>query len=520
MYKNLVVVSVCLLIIIPFFTGAQVTFQKTLQWGGHDIPMSAQQTSDGGYVITGTSGGYNIYLLKLDSVGDILFSKTYGGTGSDEGRSIQQTNDGGYIIAGFTSSWGSGGVYLVKTDESGNVEWSKMYEGAGGSSIQQTSDDGYIIAGFSSDSKIYLLKIDSIGLVDWSTTFDGPMAWYNVGSSVQQTTDGGYIITGSSNNPEWPLNDVSDVWLIKTDSIGSLLWAKLFVGGADEFAYCVQQTTDGGYIITGETWSYSFGITQDVFLIKTDSNGDTLWTRVYGGIFDDIGRSVQQTADGGYIIAGETTSFGGGDGDIYLIRTDSLGDTLWTRAYGGTSWDEGGYSVQETADGGFFVVGAASSFGLGIYDFYLIKTDSMGNSGGCNEYGTNTTVGYFSFLMFPQITIDSITTVDTNVITIVNNGSTNLIDQCDTTTGINQYVLPNNQFYVYPNPTSGLITVTGLPVEPVRITVYNVLGELVYGQELNGSNALLVDLSDLPGGIYLIQLQYEQMTFRKKVIKQ
>ena len=153
-------------------------------------------------------------------------------------------------------------------------------------------------------------------------------------------------------------------------------WETTFGGTGYEYAYSVQQTTDGGYIIIGGTESFGAG-ERDVYLIKTDENGDSLWTKTIGGAFSDEGKSVQQTTDGGYIISGDTQSSGNGGEDVYLIKTDVNGIEQWSKTFGGADQD-GSFSVQQTIDGGYIIAGYTSSFGNGAFDIYLIKTDQNG----------------------------------------------------------------------------------------------------------------------------------------------
>jgi len=353
-----------------------------------DSGFSVQQTTDGGYIIAGTTESYgagdtDVWLIKIDSNGNEEWNRTFGGTGSDSGRSVQQTTDGGYIIVGQTASFGTsnGDVWLIKTNGNGNKVWDRTFEGKNayydfGNSVQQTTDGGYIIVGdtytFDPDSdNVLLIKTNGNGDVVWMKIF----GWktYDYGASVQQTTDGGYIITGCivpSDALDW------DVRLIKTDGNGDILWEKAFGGIADDIGYSVQQTTDRGYIIAG-SYSYGVGYT-DVWLIKTDYNGNEKWNRSFGGKYANCGYSVQQTTDGGYILTGYTESSGVGGGDVWLIKTDNNGNEVWDKTFGGTD-DDMGMSVQQTTDGGYIIAGTTESYGAGDTDVWLIKTYENGS---------------------------------------------------------------------------------------------------------------------------------------------
>jgi hypothetical protein len=372
-----------LLFLFAFPASSQPGWERTYGGTGDDEGQSVQQTIDGGYIIAGFSNsfghGYDVYLIKTDAQGDTLWTRAYDANNYEVGYSVQQTSDSGYIIAGYAGL--SNDVWLLKTDASGDTLWTKTYGGSAmdvGYSVQQTLDGGYIIAGatFSYGAGIddvYLIKTDSSGDTLWTRTYGG--VDYDGAYSVRQTSDSGYILTGWTESFGAGLNDV---YIIKTNASGDILWTRVYGGTSWDQGWSVQQTSDGGYVIAGET--YSLGNEDQVYLIKTDSSGDTIWTKTYGGTDLDYGYSVQQTSDGGYIITGGTISVPGGSSDVYLIKTDASGDTLWTRTYGGTGWDHG-RSVQQTSDGGYIIAGRTNSFGAGGYDVYLIKTDSNGRVG-------------------------------------------------------------------------------------------------------------------------------------------
>jgi hypothetical protein len=391
-------ISIFNLTLSVYADGPDIQWQKTFGGSADDWGHSVQQTSDGGFIILGETYSYggvgkpNVYLLKTDSSGNLVWQQTYGGLGWDFGNSVRQTADGGFIITGYTDSFGSGydDVYLIKTNSAGDILWQNTFGGIvndWGYSVQQTSDGGFIIAGYIDSPPalgidVYLIKTNSAGTMLWQKNFGGD--YYDFGHSVQQTDDGGYIITGRKGYED---SGTSDVYLIKTNSSGNLLWQKTFGGSKYEDGWSVQQTSDGGFIIAGETTSFGAG-GYDVYLIKTDSSGNSIWQKTFGGSKDDHGYSVQQTSDGGYIIAGYTNSFGSGKSDIYIVKTDSAGNLLWQKTIGGTNYDEG-WSIQQTSDGGFIIAGDSYSYGTGGFDVYVVKLAASANIPGNLDYDSD-----------------------------------------------------------------------------------------------------------------------------------
>ncbi len=471
------------LIMVPS-ANAQITFEKTYGGAGKDIGVSVLQTSDKGYIIAGSTtsfgaGASDMYLVRTDSHGDTLWTRTYGGAGNDDGFAVQQTFDGGYAIVGRTKSFGSGmeDVYLVKTNSSGDTLWTRTFGGADndkGLGFRQTSDGGYIIvgetwsfgAGF---DEVYLIKVNSSGDTVWTRTFGGNAP--DIAYDVVQTSDGGYITAGYS----WSFADnTSTVQLVKTDIAGNPQWMKDCGGVKHTTAYSIDLTSDGGFIIGG--WIDPNGVgTPDAYLVKTDSLGDTLWTNSYGGTDVDFARSVIQTSDHGYVFTGLTQSFGADSGNVYLVRTNSSGKLLWTKTFGSNGIDGGG-SVRQTFDGGFIVTGWTTSPGNGNYDMYLIRTDSNG------------------------------------IATSVKTDRVNSISA--------EYKLSQN----YPNPFNPSTVIDyRLPVDNyVTLKVYNILGRLVATLvdefQPPGYKSIKWNASEFAGGVYFYRLNAGTYSQTKKLM--
>ncbi len=320
----------------------------------------------------------------------VSFRRTFGGPGLDEGNAVLQTRDGGYITTGVTASSGTGArnMWLLKVDATGQQLWSRSFgssEYSGGESIQETVDGGYIIVGSRlsarpTDYDILLIKTDDKGRELWTRTFGGK-GW-DWGSFVRQTPDGGYVITGWTDSYG---AGAGDLWLIKTDGAGVKEWDRTYGGIDNDQGNCVQPTSDGGYIVTGTTTSYSIG-QDDLWLLKTDATGNVQWMRTFGGSGSDEGQYVQQTGDGGYIVVGSTTSFGSGDSDVWFIRLGVDGDVAWTRTLGGTEWDWGSAVVQ-VGDDGFIMAGSTFSNGAGESDVWLIRIDADGHEDWSRTFG-------------------------------------------------------------------------------------------------------------------------------------
>jgi hypothetical protein len=315
--------------------------------------------------------------VSIQAQPDSLWSRTYGGEGLEFCYSLIQTADGGLALSGWTNSFGAGETdfWLVRTDEDGDSLWSRAFGGGIWEdclSLIQTADGGFALAGktysFGAGGiDFWLVQTNENGDSLWSRTFGGPRD--DVCSSLVQTADGGFALAGGTCSFSVRRNDF---WLVRTDENGDSLWSRRFGGMSYEGCSSLIQTADGGFALAGHTISFDAGYT-DIWLVRTDENGDSLWSRTFGGEHYDYCTSLIQTADGGFVLAGFTQSFGAGDFDFWLVRTDANGDSLWSRTFGGRLADWC-YSLIRTADGGFALAGSTESFRAGNRDFWLVKT--------------------------------------------------------------------------------------------------------------------------------------------------
>jgi len=430
------------------FSQTQIQFQSFISGNVQRDPFSVpfyyggtlagKQTTDGGYVVcaavtgTLTAGGNDVYLVKFDNSGNLSWTKTYGGTGDEYGRSVQQTADG-YIIAGYTDSFGAGGndVFLVKTDVSGNLQWVKTYGSTGndqGTCVQQTSDNGYIITGFTSSTNIvasngysiYIIKTDAIGDTLWTRVY-GSSYNNSGGYSIHQTRDGGYIVASFNSDYQETIYNNDD--LLKIDPSGNMQWGYTYAFGYGSPG-SVEQTADGGYILSVSP-QYVLNTYVPAALFKTDSMGRCSWEQTYSWTQGDefIRSSVQQTKDGGYILGTNVYEWFGNYDLTCLIKTDGFGNIIKYNFYGvdSNNTDTDPWVVQQTSDGGYMAVGYLYSDKA----LYLLKTDSNLDMPTCNVENypiTNTTSTITPIVYSPYMKIGGTVVGTPNV--SVNSGGT------------------------------------------------------------------------------------------------
>jgi len=378
-------------------------FAKAYIGSGSDYAYNIGLTQDGGYIVSGRKnkadrgGQENDFLvLKLDSIGDVDWAKTFDGGGDDRGYDAQPTSDGGYIMVGSSDSFGEGGgranALVVKMDASGNIEWANTY---GGRSFEmlyyvlQTNDGGYITTGWTSSfgaggSDILIMKLSSTGVLEWAKTWGGSTG--DRGFSIQPTSDGGYILAGTTNEVGTDVDN--DGLVLKLDSEGVVEWARVIgPSGTSDWTLEAEQTPDGGYIIGGSTDAYGAG-DHDALFIELDSTGELEWAKVLGDETDDKAGGIQVTPDGGYL----STGWSGGDGvstpnDFFNVKVDSSGNLEWAHLSGGKDIEYGWKTVQTPDHGIVAAAGVSHSCGAGEEDLMVMKFSADGTGLDClKEY--------------------------------------------------------------------------------------------------------------------------------------
>jgi len=364
-------------------------FSNTYNDASFDYGRYLIQTNDDGYLVAGNTSllgdNYsNVLMLKVDHTGEQVWRKDYTYSSNDRVNTVIELEDGSLVMAGFSTSNtnSSKDLLIMRTDSEGNIEWQSLYGDTRdeiANSISSASDGGFIIAGEitnenTGNSSCYLLKVNNNGEFEWDRSFGGSLN--DQGFFLISANDGGFVITGVTRSQ----NDSSgDLWLIKVNNTGEILWEKTFGGENFESGRSLQQTSDDGYIIVGQTESFGNG-NNDAYLLKTDSQGNEIWSRTYGGSGTDQGRYVVETLDQGYIISGYTDSYGSMGGfNFWLIKTDSNGDLEWQEYYGGSGDDRAFCGIQ-ASDGGYAIVGQSNTGGSTGVDILLVKTDDIGNA--------------------------------------------------------------------------------------------------------------------------------------------
>jgi len=369
--------------IIPLSVFAdEVVFSKSYGGSENDFAYSIGQTSDGGFIVCGQTDSYgngkehspDMWIIKLDEKGTKVWDKTFGGMEGDVAYSVRQTNDLGYVIAGTTSSFGKGypSMWIIKLDAKGDSLWSVLFEGSivsSAHSVGLTGEGGYIVAG---KGKENILKLDKNGNKEWGQHY----GW--IIYSVEQTRDGGYIAAGDSVYKQLEWDYLPSLYIIKLDKNGNKEWSNPLGNNFLGSVFDIHQTSDGGYILSGDSIAKKseYDHSHHAMSVKLDRSGEVRW-KYFGSEYSGA-ENISQTADGAYIMAGNTIDNEHGL-NILIVRLDQNGKENWTRSYGNLMQWEYASSIQPASDGGYVVAGQTESFGAGKYDWWILKLDGNGN---------------------------------------------------------------------------------------------------------------------------------------------
>ncbi|MBI2270007.1 MAG: hypothetical protein HYU69_06555, partial [Bacteroidetes bacterium] len=394
---------------------SQTTYQKLIGGAVDERNTYCFEAADGniliaGHTTSGGAGGEDIFVMKTDTMMNIIWSRTYGGPGDDylvDRLPIAQntspyypTPDGGFFLIGFTNSFGQGSndFYLLRIDKDGNLLWSKTYGTPAierGVTINRYPNGNLVLGGDVEEGPfggkdVFLIITDSLGnMIKNQQVGKGG---HDQLFFAQPTIDFGYIYAGATSSEG---SGGFDAHLVRFDINANPVWSKIYGGPANDSYNGVIEIYGSAFLAVGYTQSFGAG-SHDFLLSMFTDNGDLLWSKTYGGTNSDIADHVIQTSDGGYAIVGTTQSFGGGGADIMVVKTDANGDLQWTKTYGGAGEDIS-RSIDEIQPGGYHICGATSSFltnpdpGMGGYESYAIRTDANGNTG-CNEFSVTPSV--------------------------------------------------------------------------------------------------------------------------------
>jgi len=458
-------ISTILIFLFPGICSAQTYFQKTYpnspyEQEGQDVLA----TPDGGYLMAGyttnsTINDCDVYLVKTDGVGNLLWTRTYGGAKPDFPYHMIETTDGNYFLIGYSQSYGGGDsdILLMKINPAGDLVWTKTFGGFGndyGKDIIATTDGNYMIVGWSNSvgpggQNANLIKIDPAGIVIWNKLYGGASQDY--GSSVKQCSDGGYIMLGQTFSYG---AGGGDAYLVKTNANGDTVWTKTFGGAlADEGTY-INVNADNSFTFLIRD-SSNAGQDIDIRIVKTDATGNMIWSKIYGGTQKDTPKMIQPTADGGYIVGAISRSFGWINPDMWIMKFNNMGDTTWTRHFGGVN-NEHCYVVREQPDGSYIATGKTASYGPDM-DVILLKINSEG-----------------TFVV-----------------------------------GMNELAKTHNNILLFPNPGEGDFQLEMGDFKAIKIRITDITGREIYEQEFKHEQKINIKLKNKIPGSYIIKCESE-----------
>ena len=526
-----------LFLILAHVSESQTRFELVAGGTLDDLASSVITTSDSGYLVGGATLSFGNYvdalIWKLNAVGNVQWAKTYGNYQFDRVCTAIQAIDGNYVFTGtaIDTLHLDSDAWLFKTDTSGNVLWSKLY-GNGGvdylsslKSIVQTTDSGFAIigatdfAGGVSNIDLFIIRTNAIGDTLWTKIFKG--FFTDQPSSITQTVDGGFIICGRTNSHG---NLIMDVFLLKLSAIGNVEWARRYGHNVWDESTSVIQTSDLGFAVCGSTTSFGAGDYEGL-VFKTDSVGNLQWSTVAGNAAgDDALYAIVETNDGGFAAAGFAEGYsvhrsgnpslmGNDSADVWILKLNAAGDTVWNYLYGGYRLDEG-YTIQQHTDGGLLTAAYTQSFTPdNSWQAYVLKTDSMGMA--C------TGVQIFPSVLHPVLSVDTISFIELNDIVVKNYPVTaSTVSMADSMFCF-EYTFVNGlsnsaSVFAYPNPFHNRFEIKTNLIgnHPFEIKIIDVLGKNISGkflfQKTNDGNIACSLQKNLAPGIYFVTLASNQ----------
>lgn len=502
------------------------TFQRAYGTTGSDGLGNVIEVNGGFMLEAGTdsygAGMGDLVLIKTNTFGDTLWCKAYGGTDNEGGSRVLPTSDGGYILIGYTWSFGpntplKSNIYAVKTDSVGNLQWAKAYGGTaddGISAFRQTADSGFILTGSTGNSLRdgFLMKINSVGNVMWVKNYGG--AGDDAFSDVEITNDGGYILCGMTGTySPWTMAS----WLIRTNANGDTLWTKTYGGpGSVGTLDLTILGGNGGFVMVGNTFNWGAG-SSDIYLIKTDTAGNLLWSKTYGGIYDDDGRWVVENANGSLLITGhgpgfENTTWGNYRG--YILKVAPDGTFQWVKVFGQGPNDY----VEDVLvlTDGYALSGSTGTFGMGGFDGYFIKTDFNGVSGCYEVNNTLTEMNAPTQIWSGGGAITNIPWTAINTATIQSSAPITPTIVC-LIPPLGENELNDFDINIYPNPFAHTVTIN--TAEKGEVEIYNTLGEKIGLWQL-AAGKTEIDLSKQTSGIYFVRITTQEGIVTRKIVKE
>jgi len=504
----------------------QSTLQKSYggpgEEGCHDLITTENNCFLAGHTTSYGAGSYDFLLSKTDLEGNPIWSKIYGKQAEEIALAVSATNDGGLIMTGYSNSFGSDNILVVKTDFQGDLEWSKTYSGIisgdWGNDIKQTNDGGYIITG-----KLYtaiadnaldmtLIKTDETGNIQWSKIYGDEHI--NFGKKVIQTTDGGYLVIGITHIQD---GGPSDIYLVKTDINGMPEWSKTYGGEGWDFGNFAAEINDG-YLVGGHGDLLAYGMS-DIILMFLDLDGTIIWSKVYGGTGSEWGEDMMINQDGTILITGMTNTTGNGQTDFILMNIDSDGNAIWNMVYGGNNFDHGICMAQ--SNNRIFCSGYTESFGNGQNDMYLLKTDLQGISG-CFENSWE--IDYQDFPLQSD-TLNTFSDFQPNVNSVLlEQQDQNILPEHICTISDIHYYEQSGNVQIFPNPfvSEFNLLLTNFKDKNICIEIYDITGKMLMKRFLSADQESFNNQISLPNpkpGLYLIHLRdNDEFWFSKRLL--